>query len=121
RHSGNRDVPTYSPGRLMQAQVEGTGARVGALLREMVSVVSENHTDRVKEIARTIGREPFARQTWSEFFFLTIGAPLALVAVAFVLLTMGAGAILAITFFGLAILALSIRGARGIGGLNRQL
>jgi signal transduction histidine kinase len=106
---------------MMQAQVDGTGARVGALLREMVSVVTENHTDRVKEIARTIGREPFARRTWSEFFFLTIGAPLAIVSVAFVVVTMGAGAILAITFFGLAIVALSVRGSRGIGGLNRQL
>ncbi len=35
--------------------------------------------------------------------------------------TLSAGIVLAVTFFGLGIIALSVRGARGIGGLHRQL
>jgi signal transduction histidine kinase len=92
-----------------------------ALVKEMVGVVSEKAGDRPKELARIIWHEPFAKRTWSEFWFLTIGTPLAALGLAFVLLTMGAGVVLAITFFGLAILALSIRGSRGLGGLHRQL
>jgi signal transduction histidine kinase len=98
-----------------------TGVRMRALVKEMVGVVSEKAGDRPKELARIIWHEPFAKRTWSEFWFLTIGTPLAALGLAFVLLTMGAGVVLAITFFGLAILALSIRGSRGLGGLHRQL
>ncbi len=47
--------------------------------------------------------------------------PLAAVGMAFVAITLFAGVILAITFFGLAIIALSVRGSRGIGGFHRQL
>ena len=46
---------------------------------------------------------------------------LAVIGLAFVGVTMVTGVVLAITFFGLAVLALSIRSARGIGGLNRGL
>jgi signal transduction histidine kinase len=98
-----------------------TGVRMRALVKEMAGVVSEKAGDRPKELARIIWHEPFAKRTWSEFWFLTIGTPLAALGLAFVLLTMGAGVVLAITFFGLAILALSIRGSRGLGGLHRQL
>ena len=40
---------------------------------------------------------------------------------AFVAITLFAGVVLAITFFGLAIIALAVRGSRGIGGFHRQL
>jgi len=39
----------------------------------------------------------------------------------FVACTMGVGLVLAITFFGFAIFALSLRSARGIGGMQRSL
>src|SRR3984957_18223733 len=108
-------------GRVTQGQADGPDTRVRVLLKEMVSVVAAKNEDRMKEIARTIWHEPFAKRTWSEFFFLVIGAPMAFVGIAFVIITLGAGMVLAVTFFGLAIIALSIRGARGIGGLHRQL
>ena len=95
--------------------------RVRELVKEMAAAVSEKTGDRAKELARIILREPFAKRTWSEFWFLTIGIPLAGVGMAFVALTMFAGVILAITFFGLAIIALSVRGSRGLGGFHRQL
>ena len=46
---------------------------------------------------------------------------LAVVGLAFVGLTMTTGLVLAITFFGLAVLALSIRSARGVGNWSRAL
>jgi signal transduction histidine kinase len=97
------------------------GVRMRALVKEMADIVSEKAGDRPKEIARIVWHEPFAKRTWSEFWFLTVGTPLAALGLAFVVLTLGAGVILAITFFGLAIIALSIRGSRGLGGLHRQL
>jgi signal transduction histidine kinase len=103
------------------AQVEGIGTRMRALLKEMVTSTVDGRSDRFKEITRLIGREPFARRTWSEFSFLTISAPLAGVGLAFVAITLFGGLVLAITFFGLAFIAFSVRGARGFGGFHRQL
>jgi signal transduction histidine kinase len=97
------------------------GPRMRALVKEMAGVVAEKAGDRPKEIARIIWHEPFAKRTWSEFWFLTVGAPLAALGLAFVVLTLGAGVVLAITFFGLALFALAVRGSRGLGGFHRQL
>ncbi len=105
----------------MDEPVDGMGRRMRALLREMVTTIMDGRSDRAKEIARLIGREPFTRRSWSEFSFLTIGAPLAAVGLAFVAGTLFAGMVLAITFFGLAVMALSVRAARGFGGFHRQL
>jgi signal transduction histidine kinase len=104
-----------------QDQVGGTGPRVSALFKEMVAVAMENHGDRVRELSRTIGREPFSRRTWSEFSFLIIGAPLAALGLAFIAFTLSTGVVLAITFIGFAIVGLAVRGSRGLGGLHRQL
>ena len=105
----------------MDEQAEGGGTRLRTLLREMVTTIVDGRSDRTKDIVRLIGREPFARRSWSELSYLTIAAPLAAIGFACVAITLFAGVILAITFFGLAILALSVRLARGFGGLHRQL
>ncbi len=88
---------------------------------EMVIVVSEELETRVRGIARTIVREPFTKRTWSELWFLVVGSVLAFAGLAFLGLTMAAGVVLAITFFGLALIGLSLRSARGIGTLQRRL
>ena len=105
----------------MDEHAEGGGTRLRTLLREMVTTIVDGRSDRTKDIVRLIGREPFARRSWSELSYLTIAAPLAAIGFACVAITLFAGVILAITFFGLAILALSVRLARGFGGLHRQL
>jgi signal transduction histidine kinase len=87
----------------------------------MVIVVPEGLEGRVREVARLVLRAPFTKRTWSEFLFLSVGIPLAFFGLAFVVLTMAAGLALAITFIGLAVIGLSVRGARGIGGLHRGL
>jgi signal transduction histidine kinase len=65
--------------------------------------------------------EPFSRRTWNELLFVMIGAPFAGIGLFFVTALFGLGVFFAITFFGLAFIALSVRSARGIGGLHRQL
>lgn len=88
---------------------------------KMMIVVSDELEARFKAIAHQVFRTPFTKRTWSELCYLVLGSALAGVCLAFVIITMAAGAVLAITFFGLAIVGLSLRGARGIGGFQRRL
>jgi signal transduction histidine kinase len=88
---------------------------------KMVIVVPEGLEGRVRDVARLILRAPFTKRTWSEFLFLGLGIPLAAFGLAFVALTMAAGVALAVTFIGLAVIGLSVRGARGIGGFHRGI
>ena len=86
-----------------------------------MSLTTEHFSASLASTARQILREPFTRQAWSELLYLALGSLLAFVGLAFVLLTMAIGVVLAITFVGLAVLALSLRSARGLGRLNRRL
>ena len=70
----------------------------------------------MQEIARRILREPFTKRPWSELAFYFVSGGLAVIGLAFVGVTMVTGVVLAITFFGLAVLALSIRRRAGSGG-----
>jgi signal transduction histidine kinase len=87
----------------------------------MVIVIPDEFEARARELAHTIVRTPFTKRAWSELLFLVGGSALTVVGIAFVALTMGAGAVLAITFIGLAVVGLSVRGARGLGGMHRGL
>ena len=82
--------------------------------------MTEEQRLHVKALANTVLHEPFTARPWKESAFFLLGAGLAGIGLAFVTFTMGAGVILAITIFGLALLALSLRSARGIGGLQRN-
>jgi signal transduction histidine kinase len=88
---------------------------------KMVIVVPEGLQLRVREVARTILRTPFTRRTWSELLFFVVGGGLAAIGILFAGITMGAGIALAVTFIGLAVIGLSLRGARGLGGLHRDI
>jgi signal transduction histidine kinase len=87
----------------------------------MEIVISEDLEKRAREALRTVVRTPFTKRTWSELAFLITGSALAAFGLAFVLLTMAAGIVFVVTFLGLIIIALSVRGARGIGGMQRAL
>ena len=106
---------------MMHTEMDDTGVRMRLWGEKLVIIVSKDRADQAREIARTIGRTPFLRRTWSELLFLAIGWPLAVAGVAFVALTMVGGAFLAITFIGVVVLATCVRGARGFGALNRGL
>jgi len=86
-----------------------------------MSITTEHKTAVLGNTARRIIREPFTRQAWSELLYVALGSLLAFAGAAFVLLTMAIGIVLAITFVGLAVLALSLRSARGLGRLNREM
>ena len=83
--------------------------------------VSQEQLAAIKSLARRVLNEPFTKRPWAELAFYLVSGGLAAVGLGFVGLTMVTGVALAVTFFGLAVLALSIRSARGIGGWNRAL
>jgi signal transduction histidine kinase len=87
----------------------------------MSLAITHEQAAAARSVARTILREPFTKRPWSELAFYFVSGGLAAVALGFVGFTMATGVILAITFFGLGILALSIRAARGFGGWTRGL
>jgi len=93
--------------------------RIGG--RELSMAPTEEQKLRVKALTNTVLHEPFTARPWKELAFFLLGSGLAGVGLAFVAFTMGAGVVLAITVVGLAILALSLRSARGIGALQRSL
>jgi signal transduction histidine kinase len=76
---------------------------------------------RLEVVARTVVETPFTRRTWSELLFLMASMPIAFIGIAFVGITMAAGVVLAITFIGIALIGVAVRGARGIGGMQRRL
>jgi signal transduction histidine kinase len=106
---------------MMVEQAEDSEVRVRLGSREMVLAVSQEQVEATKVWVRRIVREPFTKQPWTELAFFLVSGGVAALGLAFVGITMVAGVVLAITFFGLAVLALSIRSARGIGGWNRGL
>ena len=100
---------------------EDSGVRVRIRGRELSLAMTDEQTVRMKAIATTILHEPFTKRVWAEFGFFLLGCALAGAGLFFVVWTMGVGLILAITFFGFAIFGLALRGARGIGGMQRSL
>ena len=105
----------------MVEQAEDSEVRVRLGGREMSLAVSEAQMTAAKDLTRRIVREPFTRRPWAELAFYLVSGGVAVLGLAMVGLTMVTGIVLAITFFGLGILALSIRSARGFGGWNRGL
>jgi signal transduction histidine kinase len=95
--------------------------RVRVWGEKLVVVVPRDRWESGLQLAHTIVREPFTRRTWNEFSFLVLGTPLAGLALGLVAFSMLGGLVLAITFFGLAVVVLSLRIARGFGGFQRGL
>ncbi len=102
-------------------QSEDSGVRVRIWGRELSFAMTEEQTQRVKDLSRRVLHEPFTKRAWSELAFFLLSGALAGAGLFFVSVTMAGGLVLAITFFGLALLALSLRSARGIGGFERGL
>jgi signal transduction histidine kinase len=90
-----------------------------------VFALTEQQVAQARTFARRVAREPFTKRAWAELAYFLISGALAFVGMAFVGVTMVVGIVLAITVIGLAVLALSLRSARGFGswirGLNRSM
>jgi signal transduction histidine kinase len=106
---------------MMVEPTDETGVHVRVGGQELSLALSEEHTVALRSLAQRIAREPFTKRPWAELAFFVVSGGLAGLGLAFVGFTMATGVVLAITFFGLGILALSIRGARGVGGWQRGL
>ncbi len=107
---------------MMVDQAEDNGVRVRVRGREMSVAITEEQVETAQARRRArIVREPFTIRPWSELAFYLVSGGLAAVGLAFVGATMATGIVLAITFVGLAVLALSVRSARGIGAWTRAL
>jgi signal transduction histidine kinase len=84
-------------------------------------VIPKTRVDQAGRFVRAIWNEPFTRRPWRELgFFVSSGVVAGLGAV-FTFITMGAGIFASVTFFGIAIFALAIRGAREVGRMQRSL
>jgi signal transduction histidine kinase len=98
-----------------EAQDNEVPVRLGSI------AVSQEQLAAAKNFARRVLREPFTKRPWAELAFYLVSGGLAVIGLGFVGLTTVTGVALAITFFGLAVLALSVRSVRGIGGWTRAL
>jgi signal transduction histidine kinase len=95
--------------------------RVRVRGRELSLGFNEEQAERARSIARTVLHEPFTKRVWAELAYFVLASALAAAGFVVVAWSMAAGIVLAITFFGLAILVLSLRVARGFGGFQRGL
>jgi signal transduction histidine kinase len=102
-------------------ETDDSGVRVRIGGRELSLALTEEQVARAKDLARHALHEPFTRRVWSELAFFLLSSALAGAGLLFVAATMAGGVFLAITVFGLALLALSLRSARGLGGFERRL
>jgi signal transduction histidine kinase len=73
------------------------------------------------DIAERLLRAPFTRRTWAECLYVLVSVVLGAAGFVGVVAALYAGALLAITFLGLPLLAAALRGARRLGGLHRDL
>ncbi len=120
RRAGPGRLPAEPAGRVTPDQPEDSSVRVRIRGRELSLAMTEEQAVRARQLAHHVLHEPFTKRVWSELAFFLLSSALAGAGLRFVAVTMVAGLILAITFFGLAVLALSLRSARGIGGFERE-
>jgi signal transduction histidine kinase len=106
---------------MMVPQSENDDVRLRVRGKEMSISLTEEQVAQVRALARRVWREPFTARPWSELGYYLLSGGLAAAGLAFIGASMALGAVLAITFFGLGLLALSLRSARGFGGWQRGL
>jgi signal transduction histidine kinase len=79
----------------------------------------------VPRLVAAVLRAPFTRRAWAEFGYALAGLPLGVVGFAFTVATLAVGAALTLTVLGILVgpplVAASSLGARGLGGVNRDL
>lgn len=71
--------------------------------------------------AAMVARAPFTSRSWRELLYAVAAFPVGLIGFLYVVTTMFVGVSLSVAVVGLALLALSTLGARGLGAFNRAL
>jgi signal transduction histidine kinase len=108
---------------MMEAAVESRGIQVQFRMggKDRVIGLSEPQVAAIRQSAGTFVREPFARRTYAELAYFVLGCPVVALGLAFSELFLGGGAALAVTFIGVVIIALGVRGSRWFGSIQRNL
>jgi signal transduction histidine kinase len=108
---------------MMRAELEDSGMRVQVRVggKERVITVPEARVEQLRRFSGALKRGPFVRRSWHELLFFLVDGVLSVLGLVFVVVTLAAGTVLAVTFVGLLVLASCVRGARGIGGFHRGL
>jgi signal transduction histidine kinase len=108
---------------MMEANVGSGGIRIQLRVggKDRVIALSEQQVVTIRRSVRSFAREPFTRRTYRELAYFSLGCPLVALGMAFTLLFLGAGAFLAVTFVGVVVIALAVRGARWFGSQQRNL
>ncbi len=78
-------------------------------------------SSRANRSVRGLLREPFTRRAWAELLYAVTALPVAIAGFAFIVASLYAGVLLAITFLGLPLIAASSLGARYLGSVNRRM
>lgn len=89
--------------------------------KERSLVVSQEHVDKVRDVAHTVLREPFRARAWLELFYFCVSSVVAGIVFVVTCVTIGVGVALVVTFVGLFVIATAVRAARGMGGWYRGL
>jgi signal transduction histidine kinase len=107
----------------METKLGSGGVRVRLRVggKDRVLALSDQQAVAIRRSALSFAREPFTRRTYAELAYFVVGCPLVAFGIAFSLLFLGAGAVLAVTFVGVIVIALGVRGARWFGTLQRSL
>jgi signal transduction histidine kinase len=108
---------------MMDAKVESGGVRVQLRVggKDRVFALSDHQVAAIRRSFQAFLHQPFTRRTYSELAYFLVGCPLVAFGFAFSVLFLAAGAALAVTFVGVIIIALGVRGARWFGTLQRNL
>jgi signal transduction histidine kinase len=75
----------------------------------------------LRNASRRIWREPFSRRSLTELGYALVALPLGIAGFVFTIASLAIGALFAISFFGLPLIAASSRGARYLGAVNRNV
>lgn len=108
---------------MMETAAESRGIRVQfrAGGKDRVIGLSEQQVAAIRRSARAFVRQPFTRRTYVELAYFLLGCPLVAAGLAFTVLFLGGGAALAVTFIGVVVIALGVRGSRWFGSVQRNL
>jgi len=107
----------------MENNVGSSGVRIQLRVggKDRVFALSEQQVTAIRNVALTFVREPFTRRTYSELAYFMLGCPIVAFGIAFSVLFLGAGALLAVSFVGVIVIAFGNRGARWFGNRQRNL
>jgi signal transduction histidine kinase len=75
----------------------------------------------VRDVLRRVLREPLSARPLAELWYLLLAAPLAVLGLLYVVVSLAVGAALAVTAVGIPLISRAVPGTRGFGALRRRM